>query len=164
MAVSRAGRLFSVVLVVSSLFVVSIFVATVSSALTVSALTDSVDNISDLEGRRVATIQASTSADLLDVRELAYDGYTTATDMFTALEAGDIDAIVFDAPILKYYARNEAIIETRMLQRIYRRENYGIAFPQDSELAERVDRTLLRLREEGVYDKLVLEWFGTDES
>ena len=164
MAASRMGRLFSVLLVISSLFVVSIFVATVTSALTVSALTESVDKISDLEGRRVATIQASTSADFLDVRELAYNGFVTPTEMFAALEAGEIDAIVFDAPILQYYARNEAVVETRMLPRIYRRENYGIALPQDSDLGERIDRTLLRLREEGVYDELVLEWFGASDS
>lgn len=158
--VSRFGRFFAVVLVVASLFIVSIFVATITAALTVEALQDTVDSINDLEGRRVATITASTSAAFLNDRDLNYIGFASPADIFAALEAGRVDAVVFDAPILSFYTNATTDPETRLLPRIYRPENYGIALPPGSVLAEQFDQTLLGLREDGTYRDLVTTWFG----
>jgi polar amino acid transport system substrate-binding protein len=157
---TRLGRVFAIILVVSSLFLVSIFVATVTSTMTVDALQDNVDSINDLEGQRVATIAESTSVAFLDARDLSYVGYGSSNDMFADLEAGQLDAIVFDAPILSYYSNANAEPVTRLLPRIYRRESYGIALPPNSDLAEQINRTLLRLREDGTYGELVTTWFG----
>lgn len=157
---SPLGRIFAVLLVISSLFVVSVFVATITSALTVAALQDNVDSINDLEGRNVATVRGSTSAALLETRELTYLDYGSPADIFEALEDGDVDAVVFDAPILAYYEANGGGADTRLLPRIYRRENYGIALAAGSDLAEQFDLALLRLREGGDYDELVQTWFG----
>jgi len=157
---SRFGRMFAVVLVVTSLFAVSIFVATITAALTVDALQDDVGSINDLEGQRVATVSGSTSAAFLDSRELGYSGYNSPADIFERLENGQVDAVVFDAPILSYYSYTTKDVETRLLPRIYRPENYGIVLPAGSQLAEPIDQTLLRLREDGTYAELVSSWFG----
>lgn len=157
---SPMGRVFAVVLVVSSLFVVSIFVATITSATTVAALQDNIDSINDLEGSDVITVDGSTSADFLDARDIGYTAVFSPAAAFDALEAGAADAIVFDAPILSYYSATHSEPKTRILSRIYRRENYGIALPAQSALKEDIDRALLRLRENGTYDALVQTWFG----
>ena len=159
---TRLGRMLAIVLVVSSLFLVSIFVATITSTMTVEALQDNVDSINDLEGRRVGTIEESTSADFLDRRDLSYVAFSSPDEMFARLEAGRLDAVVFDAPILSYYSHANSEPATRLLPRIYRRENYGIALPPNSPLAEQIDQTLLRLREDGTYGELVTSWFGND--
>lgn len=159
---TRAGRAFGVILVISSLFVVSIFVATITSTMTIEALQDNVDSINDLEGRRVATIEESTSAAFLDARDLSYVAYKSPAEMFAQLEIGNLDAIVFDAPILSYYSTTTTDPATRLLPRIYRRENYGIALPASSPLGEQINLALLRLREDGTYSALVTSWFGSD--
>jgi ABC-type amino acid transport substrate-binding protein len=38
---------------------------------------------------------------------------------------------------------------------------YGFLFPQGSELREPVNRALLKLRTNGIYDKLYSKWFGS---
>ena len=157
---SRMGRFFAVILVISSLFVVSIFVATITSATTVAALQHNIDSINDLEGRDVATISGSTSADFLIARDISYIGFYSPDQIFEALESGRVEAVVFDAPILAYYTTTDLGQETQLLTRIYRRENYGIALPSRSPLKEDIDRALLHLRETGVYDQLVQQWFG----
>ncbi len=96
----------------------------------------------------------------LDARDLSYVGYGSSNDMFADLEAGQLDAIVFDAPILSYYSNDNAEPATRLLPRIYRSESYGIALPPNSDLAEQINRTLLRLREDGTYGELMTTWFG----
>lgn len=157
---SRMGRVFAVMLVVASLFVVSVFVATITAAMTVEALQNNIDSINDLEGRRVATIQESTSAAFLDARELSYISYASPDEIFADLEAGSLDAVVFDAPILAYYANTQTEPATQLLPRIYQRENYGIALPANSPLGEEIDLQLLELRENGTYNELFTKWFG----
>ena len=160
MPMSRAGRFFAVILVVSSLFVVSIFVATITAAVTVNALQESVDSINDLEGRRIATVGGSTSADFLMERQMEVFDYSDPARMFRAFSAGEVDAVVFDGPILAYFVQGEGRRHARLIDRVYRPENYGIALPTGSALREDINQTLLRLRENGTYDELVRHWFG----
>lgn len=157
---SRGGRFFAVMLVVSSLFIVSIFVAQITAALTVSAIQSNIESIADLEGRRVGTIAGSTSETFLDRRGIVPLGSDNLEEMFASFEAGELDAVVFDGPILAYYVRNQGQGKAALLERIYRPENYGMAFPTGSELREDVDQAMLRLREDGRYDELLVKWFG----
>lgn len=157
---SRGGRFFAVMLVVSSLFIVSIFVAQITAALTVSAIQSNIESISDLDGRRVGTIEGSTSAAFLNQRGISPIASANLDDMFGAFEAGDLDAVVFDGPILAYYVRTHAQGKAELLERIYRPENYGMAFPSGSDVREDVDQAMLRLREDGTYDELLIKWFG----
>jgi polar amino acid transport system substrate-binding protein len=39
-------------------------------------------------------------------------------------------------------------------------EKYGIALPERSPLREEINRALLHLLEEGVYDDIYTRWFG----
>jgi polar amino acid transport system substrate-binding protein len=161
---SRPGRFFAVILVISSLFVVSIFVAQITAATTVNAINDSIGDLSDLDGKRVGTIEDSTSAAFLNLREINQVGYQATTELFEAFEAEELDAVVFDGPILAYYAAVKSSGNARVLDRVYRPENYGIAFPSDSELRERIDRVLLGLREDGTFAELSQSWFGSSYS
>lgn len=157
---SRGGRVFATLLVVSSLFIVSIFVAQITAALTVNAIQNNIESISDLEGRRVGTIAGSTSASFLDERGIVPIGFENLDGLFAGFEAGTLDAVVFDGPILAYYVRTIGQGKADLLERIYRPENYGMAFPSGSDLREEVDQTMLRLREDGTYDELLIKWFG----
>jgi len=154
------GRIFAVLLVVSSLFIVSIFVAKITSVMTVEAISGSVNSVNDLYGQRVATIENSTAAGFLDRREIDYRGFPGLDVMLASFEAGDIDAIVFDAPILSYYASHQGDQWADMAGSVFLRENYGIIFPADSPLVEDVNRALLTLRENGTYDAIYTKWFG----
>lgn len=154
------GRIFGVILVVSSLFIVSVFVAKITTVMTVDAIQGSVNSINDLYGKRVGTIDGSTSSAFLDDRDLDYDGYADLDALIQAFEAGDMDAALFDAPILAFYTSHEGRDVAQMVGAPFRRESYGIALPSGSPLAEPINRTLLELREDGTYDKLYRKYFG----
>lgn len=154
------GRLFGVILVISSLFIVSVFVAKITSVMTVEAISGSVNSVNDLYGKRVATIRGSTAAGFLDRREVGYDSYDGLQPMLRAFEEGRAEVVVFDAPILSYYANHEGRDVARLAGPIFLRENYGIAFPAGSPLVEEVNRALLALREDGTYDRIYRKWFG----
>ena len=81
--------------------------------------------------------------------------------MLTAFETDTIEVVVFDAPILAYYVQTRGQGQARLLDRIFKPENYGMALPTGSPLREEINQSLLRLRENGTYDSLVTKWFGS---
>jgi polar amino acid transport system substrate-binding protein len=158
---SRAGRGFAVLLVVASLFIVSVFVAKITAAMTVDALRNNIDSLADLDGKRVGTIENSTAASFMDGRDVAYIAIGNLEEMYQAFEAGDVDAVVFDSPILAYYVKTRGAKTAQLVERVFKPESYGIALPTGSPLREPLGQSLLKLRENGTYDKLRLKWFGT---
>ena len=153
------GRIFGVFLVISSLFLVSIFVARITAVMTVEAIQSSIDSIGDLQGKEVATIDGSTSATFLQTRGIPYLGYDGLDGLTKAFEDGSIDAVVFDAPVLAYYVLNSKG-RAQMTGPVFQSENYGIALTQGSALAEPINQSLLRLRENGDYERIYRKWFG----
>jgi len=154
------GRMFGVMLVVSSLFVVSVFVAKITSVMTVEAITGSVNSVNDLYGQRVGTIKGSTAAGFLQRRDIDFAGYDGLEPLLAEFEAGNIEAVVFDAPILSYYANDRGRDAASMTGSVFLRENYGMVFPTGSPLVEDVNQALLALREDGSYDAIYRKWFG----
>ena len=159
---SRPGRIFAVILVVASLFIVSIFVAKITAALTVAELQNNVTSLADLEGRPVGTVASSTSSGFLDDVGIAHQSYPDLETLLTAFEAGGLDALVFDRPILAYYANTRGRGTSRLVDRTFKPENYGMALPTGSPLRETLDQALLRLREDGTYARLRIKWFGSN--
>ena len=159
---SRGGRVFAVMLVIASLFVVSIFVAKITAALTVGELRTQIQSYDDLYGKKIGTTSGSTSAAFLESRSIRFRPYSEITSMFAALESGALDAVVHDAPIVAYFAATDGRGRVQTAGKIFRPEKYGIALPQNSELVEPINRVLLRIREEGIYDTLIEKWFGDE--
>ncbi|KUJ78975.1 transporter substrate-binding domain-containing protein [Ruegeria profundi] len=154
------GRLLGVILVVSSLFIVSVFTARITSVMTVDAISGSVNSVNDLYGKQVGTISDSTAANFLNRREIEFTGYPGLEELLAAFEDKDLDAVVFDAPILSYYAAHEGRRIATMTGGVFLRESYGIAFPTGSPLVEDVNQALLSLREDGTYEEIYRKWFG----
>lgn len=154
------GRMFGVLLVLSSLFIVSIFVAKITAVMTVEAITGSVNSVNDLYGKRTGTIEGSTASGFLLRREIDYIGFRDLDELFAAFEAGEIRAVVFDAPVLNYYVQHEGQAYGRTVGTPFLREYYGFVFPQGSALTEEVNRTLLEMQEDGTYAGIYHSWFG----
>ncbi len=157
---SRLGRVFGVTLVLSSLFIVSVFVAQITASMTVSAIQTNVSSINDLHGHVVGTTANSTSSAALERRDIDHHTFDDLETMFAAFEASEIEAIVFDAPVLAHYVTSHPAREPRLIGPVFSRDNYGIALPTNSPFAEDLNLSLLNLRENGTYDELIQKWFG----
>ncbi|KIC36360.1 glutamine ABC transporter substrate-binding protein [Leisingera sp. ANG-M7] len=155
------GRMFGVLLVISSLFIVSIFVAKITAVMTVEAISGSVNSVNDLYGRSVGTIGGSTAAGFLDRREIDYAAFEGLEGMLAAFEASEIKAVVFDAPVLKFYEQQGGHKYGQTIGQPFLRENYGLVFPAGSPLVEDVNQVLLTMQEDGSYDALYRKWFGS---
>jgi len=157
---SRFGRFFAVLLVVSSLFVVSVFVAQITATLTVAAISENVDSLNDLEDRRTATTAGSTGEALLELRDIPHESYASFEALLRDFENGAVEAVLFDGPLLNWYLMKDGKGKGRLVNRVFKRENYGIALPTGSALTEDINRALLALRESGKHDDIARRYFG----
>lgn len=157
---STIGRLLSVAAIFISLLFLTYWQAELTSSFTVEQLQGGINGPEDLPGKKVGATTGSTSATYISTHGSTLQEFQKIEEAIAALEAGKLDAVVFDAPVLLYYAANNGRGKVRVVGPIFRKENYGILFPRDSELRKRVNEALLKMREDGAYDNLYDRWFG----
>ncbi|MGH7772051.1 MAG: transporter substrate-binding domain-containing protein [Candidatus Binatia bacterium] len=157
---SALGRIVAVIWMFTSVVFVAYFTATVTSSLTVQQLRGDIKGHEDLPGKRVASISGSTSAEYLRQQNVQVMELKQIEDAYQALLQGQADAVVYDAPVLLYYAAREGKGKVQVAGSIFRKESYGIVFPDNSPYRKRVNEALLTLRENGTYQELYKKWFG----
>jgi polar amino acid transport system substrate-binding protein len=156
---SLVGRVMAWAAIPVSVIFVAYFTAAVTAAITVQQLQGGIAGPDDLAGKRVGTISGSTSAVYLVDRGIKSTEFLKIEEAFTVMDNHQLDAIVFDAPVLLYYAANGGRGKAQVVGPIFKKENYGIVFPQGSELRKPVNSALLKLRENGTFDALYVKWF-----
>jgi len=155
-------RLIAMALVVFGIILIAQFTASITASLTVKQLTGVINGPADLPGKRVATVSGSTAANFLQEAGMSFTGVDQITAAYELLESDGVDAVVFDAPVLLYYAINEGKGKVQVVGPIFQRETYGIAMPTGSALREPINNELLRLRQDGTYDQIYQKWFGPE--
>ncbi|WP_028580238.1 transporter substrate-binding domain-containing protein [Desulfogranum japonicum] len=121
----------------------------------------SIKTIEDLKDKKVATKLATTSADYLKTNGVNDVKLLPNTDnLFMELLTGGVDAVFFDSPPLMYFSQNQGKDKVKIVGPLYQGQSYGIAFPQGSELREKVSISLLKFMEDGTYENLYGKWFG----
>ncbi len=85
--------------------------------------------------------------------------FDTVEDAFTALENGQVDAVLNDFPVSQdRVLQSDGAVE--IVQTIPTGEQYGIAFPTDSPRVEEVNRALAEIKQDGTYARIYEKWFG----
>jgi polar amino acid transport system substrate-binding protein len=161
---SAAARIVAVIWMFTAVIFIAYFTAAVTSSLTVQQLRGDIKGPEDLPGKRVASVKGSTSAGYLKQHNIQPTEFTKIEDAYQALQQGQADAVVYDAPVLLYYASHEGKRKVQVIGSIFHKESYGILFPSDSPLRKPVNEALLQLKENGTFDRLYVKWFGGEGS
>ena len=155
------GRFFGLMWMFAGYFVFAYFTASIATTFTVQELQGSIRGPEDLPGKRIATIADSAAAEYLDLQtNLFFRNYSTREEILAALKDKTVDAIVYDAPVLQYFASHEGQGQYHVVGEVFQKLNYGIALGQNSPYREPINASLLRLYETGQYDEIYKEWFG----
>ncbi len=85
-------------------------------------------------------------------------------DAFDALLKGEVEAVVYDAPNLLYYANGEGKGKVTVVGNIFEPQDYGLALPQGSPLREKITRAILKLIESDELESIKVKWFGNPSS
>lgn len=160
---SLVGRLFGLVWMFVGLFVLGYFTAGVAATFAVQEVEGHITNPDDLFGKQVATIERSTAAEYLERQGIRHQTFEHEEVAYKALIAGQVDAMVYDAPVLQHYASHEGSGQVKVVGVVFQAQNYGITLPVDSPYREDINLALLRLMERGEYQELYHKWFGGEE-
>ncbi|MCK8600352.1 glutamine ABC transporter substrate-binding protein GlnH [Desulfoferrobacter suflitae] len=131
--------------------------------LMVKADDKSISGVEDLADKVVATKLGTTSADFakgLKTKEVKL--FPNIDGAYMELRGGGADAVLFDSPAILYYIKTEGKEAVKTVGPLYQGQSYGIAFPQGSDLREKVTITILKFMEDGTYNQIYKKWFGTE--
>lgn len=154
------GRVVAVLWMFTGVVFVALYTAQLAATLTVQQIASGINGPDDLAGKRVATTRGSTAANAVRGLNAQVVEVSQISEAYEALNNKTVDAVVFDAPVLLFYAATEGKGRVSLVGAPFRREDYGIAFPRGSPLRSQVNVALLRMREDGSYQRIYDRWFG----
>ena len=157
---TAAGKLMGVIWMFAGIFIIANLTATLSANAAVQVLRGDIRGVEDLRDHRVVTIEGTTSARYLGTNGISFIGVETIDEAYDMLREGRAEAMVYDAPILRYFLNTEGRDKFQLVGQVFEPEKYGIALPSDSPYRESINQAILRLQEDGTYQQLYTRWFG----
>jgi polar amino acid transport system substrate-binding protein len=155
------ARVVAVIWMFVGVVFVAFYTAQLTASMTLQQLQGLIRGPDDLPGHSVATTRGSTAAAWLKQHGVTPREVQRIEDAWTALDNKEVDAVVFDAPVLLYYAQHDGKGRVALVGPTFRKEDYGIVLPPDSTLRHDINRALLAMREDGTYQDIYDRWFGT---
>ena len=157
---SMWGRAVALVWMFASIAMVAGFIAAITSGLTIDRLVPALDGPEDLPSVRVVTVTGTTSEDYLRRQRINYRAYSSPEQALQVLVASETDAVVYDAPILRYFVAAQFAGRAIVLPVMLDRQDYGIALPSGSVLREPMNRLILRVVEDPRWQDVLFRYMG----
>jgi polar amino acid transport system substrate-binding protein len=157
------ARIFSIFWMFAGVVFVAFYTAQLTTTLTVQQIRGAINGPEDLPGKRVATLASSLASDYLREHDARVVTFQQTDQIFQALLDKKVDAVVFAAPVLLYFAAHEGKGRVRVVGPEFDTAPVAFVFQADSPWRRRVDTALLTLRENGTYQQLYAKWFGTSD-
>ncbi len=156
------GRLLAMLWMGLSVIAIAVLTAGLTAQLTVKQLQGLVHGVDDLQSVRVGVVRDTASLDYLTRRGIGFHTYNTANDGLTALQAGKLDAFVYDRPLLAWTIRRGFADTLDILDVTFDRQNYAIAVPNGSALRQSINLMLLPLLNSQWWEELNKQYLGRE--
>lgn len=157
---SKFSRFLAMIWIMISLFFVSFLTAQITSSMTVAELSSDISSLEDLSEKKVGVMKSSSVVEFvkkeIGVSPVIFEKYE---DFYRSLKDNKVDALIGDAPIVNYYVSKKAHKDFKIVGEIFKPEKYGILYPENSELKEKFDRSIIKLQENGKYQEIYNKYF-----
>jgi polar amino acid transport system substrate-binding protein len=157
----RLHQMISTVMIIVSIIFITQFQAMVTADLTLDKIDSKITSLDDIKNKNTGVVQSTTAEKFATENKLNFKSFENNDKLFDGLIKKEIDAIVLDAPIAKYYATNDGkgkVTESISLNK----EQYAIAFPIGSSLRKQVNESILNIEQDGTMATLNKKWFGQE--
>jgi polar amino acid transport system substrate-binding protein len=158
------GRVFAGVWMFASMLIVISFTATMTSIQTSTDIESRIRNIHDLRKHRVVTVAGSSSERFLNKNDIKFTTQKNADDCIAMLRRNKSDAVLFDAPVLKYIANRQGNGLIQILPLTFDKHYYGIALPQNSPLRKRINQAILDAMQTADWQEIQQRYMGEGET
>jgi polar amino acid transport system substrate-binding protein len=154
------ARAFSIFWMFVGVVFVAFYTAQLTTTLTVQRIQGSINGPEDLPGKQVATIANTFAADYLRAHNVHVQEFPQVASMFQALQSKEVDAVVFNSPVLLYYAAHQGNGVVKLVGPEFNVAPIAFCVQPDDPLRRKVNVAFLALRENGTYQRLYDKWFG----
>ena len=158
--VTLAGRIVGLIWMFAAIIIISSFTAAITSSLTVTQLESVIKGPEDLPKVTVGTIGDTTSESYLKQIQISFQSYESPQQGLAALQAGKIQALVYDAPILRYFIHQNYLGSLKVLPYRLQRQEYAIALQPNSPLREQINVVLLQKIRENAWQERLNQYLG----
>ncbi|MBN3726182.1 transporter substrate-binding domain-containing protein [Burkholderia sp. Ac-20379] len=122
----------------------------------------SIRSPADLAGKRIGTETGTVAVGYIreHFKDATIDQLPSINNALLALLAGRTDAVVYDKPLLLYYANTAGKGKVRVVQPPLEGLDVGIGFRKGSPLVAAANQQLAAMKADGRLDALNRKWFG----
>jgi ABC-type amino acid transport substrate-binding protein len=139
---SPLGRAVALLWMLASMIIIASVTATIASSLTIERLDARIRGPEDLHRFEVGVITNTTGASYLTEQRALTRSFDDIQAALAALTSGEIDALVWDAPLLRSVIAENPDLAIELVPGVFQRQDYAIAVGEGSELRERINRVL----------------------
>lgn len=155
------GRFIAAIWMVISLLFAGTMIAGIASTLTLTGMaTEVISTAAELENKKVAVLDGAPAELFAQQHGAQIIPVESIEDAYKLLKNKQVDAMVFDRPILKYFLNMHPDGDVVISSAQYLKQGYGFAFPPNSEIIDKINVKLLELEENGELDEIVHDWIG----
>ncbi|WP_367680676.1 glutamine ABC transporter substrate-binding protein GlnH [Candidatus Fukatsuia anoeciicola] len=121
-------------------------------------------NEADLQGKIIAVKSSTSSVDYakINIKSKILRQFPNIDNAYLELVTGNANAVLHDAPSILYFIKTTSNGQFKIIGTPIKAQQYGIAFPADSKLREKVNNALKTLRAKGSYSTIYKKWFGVE--
>ena len=161
---SRIGKLIALVWMFSGIIFISGFTASIASSLTVSSIHESADKIEDFKDREVGCIAATSTYEFLKANFFKnVKTYPNLVEGLNALIDQELDAFLYDEPILKYRMNQDSKYKNIELLPIkFNLQFYAFAFSEKNRALEKEISKKIIEKTESLEWKMLLTEFNLE--
>jgi len=162
---TRGGKIAALGLMLSGLLFVSGLTASIASSLTVNQLANSGDSFNAFKDRKVGTVMGSEAGEFLKIHFFRYvQEFEGVTPGLTALKEHQLDAFIYDEPILQYrLKKNQEFQNLEVLPLKFDVQFYAFGIKKDATALEQaISQRILEIVETQNWE-IILSEFGLTE-
>jgi polar amino acid transport system substrate-binding protein len=160
---SWAGKFILTLGQLVNLAVLGLVVGELTAFITTRKIRLNIEGPDDLKGKSVAAVQGTIIIPLLKGFGANVVPVIKIGDAYEKLKRNEVEAVVHDAPVLIYYTLNDGARWAEVAGELFDEQDYGFISQEKGLMREKINRALLTIRENGVYDALYKKWFGETE-
>ena len=161
--VSAGGRVVGLVSMFVTIITIFGFTAAIASRVTVNQLQTRVAGAGDLPRVETAVVEATSGEQWLVGEGLNYRTYPNLEKAMRAVVLGEVDALVSDAPVMRYMLREREASQVLVLPKLVREESYAFAVANGSQLREPIDQAMLEILPSEEWRKVLNRYLGADQ-
>lgn len=138
-----------------------------ASHMIVSKKDSEIETLEDLKGKTVGvqlgSIQEGKADEIKETVAITVENRNRIPELIQEIKAGRFDAAIIEDTVAKGFFENDKELVGFTISDDPEEAGSAIAFPKNSELTEKFNKELQKMKENGELQELVVKWFGGEE-